>query len=258
VDQIHFIAQARAPFVVLWLGQIGTPRWGACHGWHCVCVCGDSDHVYVARLSPNYQSERVSALVLKRRLWSASGSALTAADPVRSRANGGQFSRVLARNIDGLVAARREEQRRKSLQERVSDTITRFTGSLRFVYIHALLFGGWIIWNIGWIPQLPQFDPSFVVLAMTASVEAIFLSTFVLISQNRMQAQAEKRAELDLQISLLAEHEITQMMTLLDSVAHHLGVEHADSPDMEEVKQDVDPRAVLSAIEHETSGQGTC
>ena len=117
------------------------------------------------------------------------------------------------------------------------------------MYIHAALFGGWIVWNLGWIPGLPLFDPTFVVLAMVASVEAIFLSTFVLISQNRMQAQAEKRAELDLQISLLAEHEVTQIMTLLDSVARHVGVHQTASPEIEEVKQDVDPRAVLNAIE---------
>jgi uncharacterized membrane protein len=166
----------------------------------------------------------------------------------------GQFSRVLARNIDGLIAARRADERRKSGQERISDAITRFTGSLRFVYIHALLFGAWIITNLGWIPGLPAFDPSFVVLAMTASVEAIFLSTFVLISQNRMQAQAEKRAELDLQISLLAEHEITALMKLLDAVAQHLGVEQPNEQDIAETKQDVDPRAVLRAIEHGSSG----
>jgi uncharacterized membrane protein len=82
------------------------------------------------------------------------------------------------------------------------------------------------------------------------------LSTFVLISQNRMQAQAEKRAELDLQISLLAEHEITQLMTVLDAVAQHLGVEHRGNADVEQVKQDVDPRAVLNAIEQESSAEG--
>ncbi len=168
----------------------------------------------------------------------------------------GQFSRVLARNIDGLVAMRHEEERKRTTQERLSDAITRFTGSLRFVYIHAFLFGSWIIWNLGWIPGLPLFDPSFVVLAMVASVEAIFLSTFVLISQNRMQAQAEKRAELDLQISLLAEHEITQLMTVVDAVARRLGVELPGNSDIEEVKLDVDPRAVLNAIEHEASARG--
>jgi len=162
------------------------------------------------------------------------------------------FSRVLSHNIDALVASRRAEDQRKGPQERISDAITRFTGSLHFVYIHAALFGGWIIWNLGWIPSLPIFDPSFVVLAMAASVEAIFLSTFVLISQNRMQAQAEQRSELDLQISLLAEHEVTQVMTLLDAVAKKLGIDHVGNRDIEETKQDVDPRQVLDAITNQT------
>jgi uncharacterized membrane protein len=169
-------------------------------------------------------------------------------NPSRSESDS-RFSRVLSRNIDGLLEARRDAERRKSLQERVSDAITHFTGSIRFVYIHALLFGGWIIWNLGWIHGLTPFDSSFVILAMAASVEAIFLSTFVLISQNRMQSQAEQRAELDLQISLLAEHEVTQLMNLLDAVAHRLGVDHSTDADIQEVKQDVDPRAVLEAIE---------
>lgn len=146
------------------------------------------------------------------------------------------------------MRSRRAEERRKGRQARISDAITRFSGSLWFVYIHAALFGGWIIWNLGWIRGLAAFDPSFVVLAMAASVEAIFLSTFVVISQNRMQAQAERRAELDLQISLLAEHEVTQLMTLLDAVARKLGVEREGDPDIEEAKQDVDPAAVLDVI----------
>jgi uncharacterized membrane protein len=73
----------------------------------------------------------------------------------------GQFSRVLA--------TRRKEERRRSTQDRLLDAVTRCTGSLRFVYIHAGLVGAWIVWNLGWIPGLPPFDSSFVVLAMTAS-----------------------------------------------------------------------------------------
>jgi uncharacterized membrane protein len=68
-----------------------------------------------------------------------------------------------------------------------------------------------------------------------------------------MQAQAEQRAELDLQLSLLAEHEVTQLMTLLDAVARHLGVEDAGNAEIEEVKQDVEPRAVLRAIEQQSN-----
>jgi uncharacterized membrane protein len=93
---------------------------------------------------------------------------------------------------------------------------------------------------------------------MAASVEAIFLSTFVLISQNRMQAQDEKRAELDLQINLLAEHEITQAVQLLDAIAERLGVERGPDQQVEEAKQDVDPGAVYEAIaEHQEQATKT-
>jgi uncharacterized membrane protein len=85
---------------------------------------------------------------------------------------------------------------------------------MAFVYFNAVLFGCWLLINLGWLGLRP-FDPSFVVLAMLASVDAIFLSTFILISQNRIRAMAEKRADLDLQISLLAEHEITQGLQLV-------------------------------------------
>ena len=82
---------------------------------------------------------------------------------------------------------------------------------------------------------------------MIASVEAIFLSTFVLITQNRMAAAADKRAELDLQISLLTEHELTKVVTLVAAIADHVGVPHRE--DVEELKRDVAPEAVLDAID---------
>lgn len=72
------------------------------------------------------------------------------------------------------------------------------------------VYGFWILANLGWIPGVPKFDPTFVVLAMEASVESLFLSTFILITQNRMMAQADKRADLNLQISLLSEHEVNR------------------------------------------------
>jgi uncharacterized membrane protein len=88
-----------------------------------------------------------------------------------------------------------------------------------------------------------------VVLAMVASVEAIFLSTFVLISQNRMAAAADKRADLDLQINLLAEHELTSLTELVTAMAHKMGIEAAADPEIREARKDVAPEAVLDALE---------
>ena len=86
---------------------------------------------------------------------------------------------------------------------------------------------------------------------MAASVEAIFLSTFVLITQNRMAAAAEKRAELDLQISLLAEHEITKLTAMVAAIAERIGIDAACDPEVAEITQDVIPEAVLDEIEEQ-------
>jgi uncharacterized membrane protein len=156
---------------------------------------------------------------------------------------------VLERNIHALRRRRRQEEAEAGFEQRIADAITRFTGSMPFVYLHLVLFGLWIAINLGAIRAIPTFDPSFVILAMVASVEAIFLSTFVLISQNRMAAEAEKRAELDLQISLLGEHEVTKLITLVSAVAERMGIETGKDPELPELAQNVAPENVLDEIE---------
>jgi uncharacterized membrane protein len=159
-----------------------------------------------------------------------------------------EMAGVVDRNIVALLERRYVEEQRKGLQDRIADRVTRFTGSMLFVYLHLAFFASWIVVNLGWTP-LPRFDPSFVVLAMMASVEAIFLSTFVLISQNRMQAQADTRADLDLQVSLLAEHEITQLIALVTEIAKRMDVDAANDPELRELAQDVAPEKVLDHME---------
>lgn len=159
------------------------------------------------------------------------------------------MARVVARNIQALLERRQQENQRKNRQDRIADAITRFTGSMTFVYLHLVVFGLWILINLGWLPLVERFDPSFVILAMAASVEAIFLSTFVLISQNRMTALADKRADLDLQVSLLAEHEITHIIQLVTAMAHRMGLEESRNPELAELARDVAPEKVLDEIE---------
>jgi uncharacterized membrane protein len=159
-----------------------------------------------------------------------------------------QMARVVERNITALLHQRKQEEAKKTTEEKIADTITRFTGSMLFVYIHLALFGAWILWNVGLFGVKP-FDPSFVILAMFASVEAIFLSTFVLISQNRMNAQADKRAELDLQVSLLSEHEITRLITLVTAMAKKMNIEDANDAEIEELSKDVYPEKVIETME---------
>jgi uncharacterized membrane protein len=164
------------------------------------------------------------------------------------------LSSSLRRNIEALQERRRQEAASSTSQERLAAAITAFTGSMPFVYLHLALYGGWIAINVGFVPGLRAFDPSFVILAMAASVEAIFLSTFVLISQNRSAAQADKRADLDLQISLLTEHELTTLTWLVTAIAERLDLPLND-PELEEVKKDIAPEAVLDEIDAQQASE---
>src|SRR4051794_38860609 len=161
----------------------------------------------------------------------------------------GRMSPVLERNIRALVERRRREEQEASPQQKLADAITRFTGSMLFVYLHLLIFGFWIVANLHWVPGIPAWDESFVVLAMIASVEAIFLSTFVLISQNRMALEADKRADLDLQISLLTEHELTKVTSLLRQMADRLDVRPEAEDELDEIAREIAPERVLDQIE---------
>jgi uncharacterized membrane protein len=163
------------------------------------------------------------------------------------------LARVLERNIAALLARRQAEVRARTADQRLAQAISDFSGSMAFVYLHLAIVGGWIAINLGLTPLRP-FDPSFVILACAASVEAIFLSTFVLITQNRMAAEAAQRANLDLQISLLAEHEITRIVAIVSAVAEQMGVEAARDPELAELTQDVQPERVLDRLESSDAG----
>jgi uncharacterized membrane protein len=164
-----------------------------------------------------------------------------------------RLNSALSRNIQALRERHRREQEDASLQEKLAAAVTAFAGCMTFVYVHLAILIGWISVNAGLLPGAPRFDPTFVILATAASVEAIFLSTFVLISQNRAARAADRRADLDLQINLLAEHEITRLITLTAAIADRLGVGESKDPSLQELERDVAPEAVLDRLD-ETGG----
>jgi uncharacterized membrane protein len=167
----------------------------------------------------------------------------------RRRPKNGGLAEVVQNNIESLVQMGREAEQKKGLQEKIADALTRFSGSMAFVYLHAIWFGIWILLNMGWMGSKP-FDPfPFSLLTLVVSLEAIFLSTFVLISQNHAGELADKRADLDLQINLLSEHEVTRLLTLMDAVADHLGINTGKKPEVEDLKKDVAAEEVLNEIE---------
>lgn len=158
---------------------------------------------------------------------------------------------VLERNIDALRERRSRVEAEAGAQAHLAEAVTRFAGSMPFAYLHAVVVIAWVSVNLGLIPGVPAFDKTFVILATAASVEGIFLTTFVLISQNRAAEAADRRAELDLQINLLAEHEVTRLLKLTDAIARHLGVEAIGEEELAEIERDVAPEAVLNELEAE-------
>lgn len=136
-----------------------------------------------------------------------------------------------------------------SFQEKLAAAVTAFTGSMAFVYVHLALLVHWMGVNTALLPAIPPFNRTFVILATAASVETIFLSTFVLISQNRAAKAADRRPTLDLQINLLTEHEVTRLITLTSAISQKLGVREGEGPALDELERDVAPEAVLDTLE---------
>ncbi len=159
------------------------------------------------------------------------------------------LSSVLERNIATLMEVRRQMEQNRRWEDAFADCVTRFSGSTLFVALHIIWFAFWMVWNSGWFTTF-VFDPfPFGLLTLIVSLEAIFLSTFILISQNRMADISDQRADLDLQINLLAEYEITRLLKLTDAIALHLGIEQYHSHELEELKRDINPQAILKEME---------
>lgn len=154
----------------------------------------------------------------------------------------------VTRNIAAIREWKATRRSQARLPDKIAAAVSRFAGSMPFVYIHVLIFSAWIAINLGWIPGLPRWDPSLVILAMEASVEAIFLSTFVLINQNQMAIEVDEKAELDLQVSLLNERETTRLITMVQAIADHMGVQTGIESDLSELRRDTQPDVILNAV----------
>lgn len=155
---------------------------------------------------------------------------------------------VIDRNISTLVRLRAEQARKRSLQAFLADGITAFSGRMVFIYVHVVWFGAWIAINQGAFGLKP-FDPfPYGLLTMIVSLEAIFLSTFVLISQNRLSEEADRRADLDLQIGLLTEHEVTRALQMLDAIHRKLEITNDGDAELAQLEMETRPEDVLDEI----------
>jgi len=159
------------------------------------------------------------------------------------------LSKVIERNIRTIIRLRLKAANKRNLQDRIADAVTSFSGHIVFVYVHIVWFGAWIVLNTGKIGVHP-FDPfPYGLLTMVVSLEAIFLSTFVLISQNRLSEESEYRANLNLQIALLTEHEVTRVLQMLDAIQDHMGIENDEDSELADLEMETKPEDVLTEIE---------
>src|SRR5256885_7308748 len=141
------------------------------------------------------------------------------------------------RNVETVSKLEEATREQRSNADRVAEVIASFCGSMTFVWVHVVWFGGWIVFNL--LPGFKHVDPfPFTFLTLVVSLEAIFLSTFILISQNHDSRISEKRNHLDLQINLLSEQENTQMITMLQAIAAKVGAELSEDPHLKDLSEE--------------------
>lgn len=129
-----------------------------------------------------------------------------------------------ADNIRAIVEVERQAAQRASTGARLGQVISDAVGTLQFVILQSVLMAGWTMWN--WLAPRPwRFDPyPYGLLTFIVSLEGVFIATFVLIAQNRMSRQSDERDHLNLQISMLAEQEMTLMLRMLRRVSERLEI----------------------------------
>src|SRR5688500_3670809 len=161
-------------------------------------------------------------------------------------------------NIRIVAELERRLARQRTWSERVSDRITAVAGSLSFVIAHILAIGGWAIWNSA-APAGLRFDPyPYGLLTFIVSLEGVLIATFVLITQNRMSAQADHRDRLNLEVDLLAEQEMTLMLKMLRRISDRLEIPTpaGEAAQMESYGRKTDVDAIARRLEEELPAVG--
>jgi uncharacterized membrane protein len=158
-----------------------------------------------------------------------------------------------ARNIERIARLEHKILEERSATERMGDAIGAFSGTMTFVLLHIFWFAAWTVINTGLIPGIRPFDPyPFLFLSLAVSMEAVLLSTFVLMKQNRMSKRSDRRNELNLQIDLLAEREATKMLQMLQSICNRLGLkEEAADAEVVELSKNTKVESIARELERQ-------
>lgn len=159
-----------------------------------------------------------------------------------------EAGKLIRRNVARIHKLEEWSKRHRSMADHLAEKVATFCGRITFVWIHAVIFAAWIAWNT--LPQFQHFDPyPFTFLTLCVSLEAIFLSSFILIAQNYEMRLSERRAHLDLQINLLAEQESTKVLQLLHAMARKMNVIECDDPEIDQLALAVRPETIHQEIQ---------
>ena len=161
---------------------------------------------------------------------------------------GEDMKEQLTSNIMRLVQRRRQEDARASVSDKIAERITRIAGSMTFILLHVVFYGGMLLVLTDLIPIPVPFGEGLGLIGSVASTEAIFLSLFVLMNQRREEQRADARADFTLHVSLLTEDELTKLATVIHRMAERLDVP-IDESAAEEVEKNIDPEQVLDTLE---------
>jgi uncharacterized membrane protein len=155
---------------------------------------------------------------------------------------------VTRENVEAMQRLEEAQMGERTTSDRIAAAIAHLCGSMTFVWIHVVLFTVWIGYNT--MPELHPFDPyPFTFLTLVVSLEAIFLSTFILISQNYDMRISERRNQLDLQINLLSEQENTKMLQLLEQIAKKVGANVENDAQVGALEEATRPESLVRQIE---------
>lgn len=155
---------------------------------------------------------------------------------------------VTRHNVQAMRKLDELARTQRSFADRVAAFVAQFCGSITFVWIHVAIFAAWLLFNA--LPGMPHFDPyPFTFLTLCVSLEAIFLSSFILIAQNYDMRVSERRSQLDLQINLLVEQEATKTLKLLEAVAKKVGASVEDDPEIRALEEATRPETLARQIE---------
>lgn len=159
------------------------------------------------------------------------------------------------RNLRMILEQERSAKSGHSHGERLAVHIAAFCGSMPFIWMHVAFFLAWIVFNTSpWAGSIRDPFPFFF-LSFLVSLEAIFLSSFILISQNQEKRLTEQRSHLDLQINLLTEQENTHMLKMLRSIAFKVGADLDEHPDLAALEQATQPERLLQQIDQATQAE---